>query len=411
MKTRNKELASWCLYDFANSSYSAVIAAVVFPVYYAGRIVGNEAGLGDLWWGRAISVSMLIVALSSPFMGGIADRGGARKLFLFIYTLACVTAVAMFSFLEPGFVVRGFLLIVAANVAMEGGFVFYNSFLPRIAPREYQGRLSGWGFAVGYAGSVLALLAALPLVKAGNFTAVWLMVSAFFFFFSLPAFIFLPGDRFLWRGTSPLDAAKGGVKSALRAFRALWGAGGNKKAMPQSRRFLLSYLFYEDGVNTVIVFSSLFASVTFGFDAGELIVLYLVVQMTALLGAALMARPIDLWGPKRVIMTSLALWVSVAGGAFFAAEKWHFWPIAAVAGMGLGSIQAASRALFARFIPAGEESEYFGIFSMIGKTSAIAGPLVFGWISVATGSQRPAVLAVGGFFLVGLLLIYPLREP
>ncbi|MDH5769157.1 MAG: MFS transporter, partial [Nitrospirota bacterium] len=194
MNLNKKHIISWTLFDFANSSYSAVIAAVVFPVYYATVVVGNETGLGDLWWGRAISVSMAIVALSSPFLGGIADFGGLRKKFLFLYTALSVTAIASFTLLDKGMVIEGFALIIIANLGMEGGLVFYNSFLPRIAPAEYQGRVSAWGFGVGYAGSILSLLCAIPLVRAGQFELTWLMVVAFFALCSAPAFLFLPQD-------------------------------------------------------------------------------------------------------------------------------------------------------------------------------------------------------------------------
>ena len=174
------QVVSWCLFDFANSSYSAVIAAVVFQVYYINAIVGNEKGRGDLWWGRAISASMLVVSITSPFVGGIADHAGLRKRLLAAYTATCVAAVAGFTLLEPGAYLTGFLLIVVANLGMEGGLVFYNSFLPQIAPPHYQGRVSGWGFGVGYAGSILSLLIALPLAKAGRFDAIWVMVALFF---------------------------------------------------------------------------------------------------------------------------------------------------------------------------------------------------------------------------------------
>ena len=138
-----KQVFSWCLFDFANSSYSAVIAAVVFQVYYINKIVGNGAGQGDLWWGRAISASMLLVSISSPFVGGLADHAGLRKRLLGVYTATCVAAVAGFTLLDPGAYFLGFVLILLANVGMEGGMVFYNSFLPQIAPSQFQGRVSG----------------------------------------------------------------------------------------------------------------------------------------------------------------------------------------------------------------------------------------------------------------------------
>jgi UMF1 family MFS transporter len=396
LSLNKKHIISWTLFDFANSSYSAVIIAVVFPVYYANVIVGNDAGIGDLWWGRAISVSMAVVALSSPFLGGISDYGGLRKKFLFLYTALSVSAIASLFILEKGMVVEGFMLIVAANIGMEGGLVFYNSFLPRIAPREYQGRVSAWGFMVGYAGSILSLLIAIPLVKAGQFKETWLMVAFFFAICSLPAFAFLPADR--RTDLSMVHSAMRGLRYTTKTLKEIW-----KRAEP--RKFLFSYLIYEDGVNTVIVFSSIFAATTLGFKPQELIFLYLVVQSSALLGSLVMAKPIDVWGPKKVVMLSLLMWSSVAILAFFIQTKTHFWMLASLAGLGLGTVQAASRAFYTQFIPEGREAEYFGVYSLVGKSSAILGPLVFGYISTTFGSQRPAILSVAAFFLIGLVIL------
>lgn len=396
MRLNRRSVFGWCLFDFANSSYSAVIAAVVFPVYYAKVIVGNEAGLGDLWWGRAISLSMAIVALSSPFLGGIADSSGARKRFLFVYTLVCAVSVASFSILQPGMIMTGFALIVLANIGMEGGLVFYNAYLPDVSPPDHVGRVSAWGFGIGYAGSVTSLLIALPLVKSGMFQAVWIMVGVFFMTFSLPLFLWVNGGRASGEGV--LSAASHGLRSMTASLREIW-------ADSRARRFLSAYFIYEDGVNTVIVFSSIFAATTLGFKAEELILLYMVVQVTALGGSFAMAAPIDRWGAKRVIMLSLALWVLVSVIACFTHTKQIFWMVATIAGLGLGTVQAASRAMFAGFIPKGREGAYFGVYSLVGKTSAVLGPLVFGYVSTMTGSQRPAILSVALFFLTGGFLL------
>jgi UMF1 family MFS transporter len=400
MNLNKKHIISWTLFDFANSSYSAVIAAVVFPVYYANVIVGNAAGVGDLWWGRAISLSMAIVALSSPFLGGIADAGGLRKRFLFFYTALSVLSVASLAILGKGMIIEGFLLIVAANLGMEGGLVFYNSFLPRIAPREYQGRVSAWGFMVGYAGSIISLLLALPLVKGGYFRETWVMVAVFYGIFSLPAFLFLPKDD---QGAfSVLRSAREGLRQAMTTLREI-------VRRKEPGKFLFSYLVYEDGVSTVIVFSSIFAATTLGFEAMELILLYLAVQVTALFGSLAMAKPIDLWGPKKIVMSSLILWAAVAITAFFVETKDHFWVIATCAGLGLGTVQAASRAFYTQFVPAGKEAEYFGVYSLAGKSSAVIGPIIFGYVSTTFGSQRPAILSVAAFFFVGLIILFFVR--
>lgn len=396
-----KRILAWCLYDFANSSYSAVIAAVVFPVYYTKVIVGNAAGLGDLWWGRAISTSMLIVAVTSPLLGGIADATSGRRRFLMTYTLLSVGSVALLALLQPGMVLPGFLLMVLANAGMEGGLVFYNAYLPDLTPRDRIGRVSAWGFGLGYAGSLLSLLLALPLVDAGRFSTVWVVVAVFYGFFSIPLFaVTTPqggGRSGGWQG------AIAGARETLRVLSSLW-------RRRDARRFLLAFFFYQDGVNTVIVFSSIFAASTLGFETRELVILYMVVQAAALFGSFLLARPIDRQGPGAVIRFSLLLWIGVTVSSYFIESKELFWAVACVAGLGLGSIQAASRALYCRVIPGDEEAGHFGVYALVGKTSAIMGPLVFGTVSHALGSQRPAILSVALFFVVGFFLLSTVRD-
>jgi len=396
----NRKILSWCLFDFANSSYSAVIAAVIFPVYYANQIVGNEAGQGDLWWGRAIALSMAVVALTSPLLGGIADYAKVRKRLLFFYTLLCVVSVSSFYFLQRGMIIEGFVLIIIANIGMEGGLVFYNSFLPEIAKPSYQGRVSAWGFGIGYAGSIILLLAALLLINKGLINSVWPMVALFFGIFSIPAFLFLPKDS--GNGSRIHRAAIDGLRYTWKTLKKIW-------ANKEQRKFLAAYLIYEDGVNTVIVFSSIFAATTLKFTPEELISMYLIVQITALIGAFLTAKPIDYQGPKKVVLMSLGLWVIVSVAAFFVHEKGHFFIIACIAGLGLGTVQAASRAFYTQFITEGQESEYFGVYSLVGKSSAVIGPLVFGFMSSTFGSQRPAILSVALFFIVGLIIIYTVK--
>lgn len=391
-----KQVLSWCLFDFANSSYSAVIAAVIFPVYYAGVIVGNSSGEGDLWWGRAISLSMLIIALSSPVLGGIADYAGLRKRFLAFYTAICVAALTGLTVLTPGAVIAGFILIVFANIGMEGGLVFYNSFLPRIAPAEYHGRVSSWGFSIGYAGSIASLLIALPLVTSGHYGMTWIATAAFFAIFSLPAFLFLPPDA--RADITALQAGTRGARQAGKSIKEIWKRG-------EPRKFLIAYLLYEDGVNTVIVFSSIFAATTLHFGTGELIALYITVQFTALIGAFALAKPTDTWGPKKVVMLSLVLWTLVAVVAYFVQTKPQFWAVACTAGLGLGTVQAGTRAFYTQFVPRGSEAEYFGVYSLVGKSSAVLGPLVFGAISSTFGSQRPAILSIALFFILGFILL------
>ncbi len=395
-----KKIFSWCLFDFANSSYSAVIASVIFPIYYTEKIVGDSSGLGDLWWGRAVSLSMLIVALTSPLLGGIADFSGIRKRMLFVFVSICVVCVAGLSTLKEGQIIRGFMLFVLANIAMEWSVIFYNSFLPVITPTNYLGRVSSWGFGIGYLGSIVSLLIGLYLVQKGHYGLVWISVSLFFFIFSLPVFFMMPKDE---RKEHFFQSAIKGMRYIIDNFKKLWMVG-------PVRVFLIAYFLYIDGVNTVIVFSSIYASVTVGFSANELVLLFIFVQFTAFMGSFVFARFTDIWGPRRVIELSLVLWSAVSSGAFFVDSKRDFFILASLAGVGLGTIQASSRAYFSKFIPYGKQSEYFGVYSMVGKSSSILGPFLFGVISSLTGSQRYAILIVLLFFISGLLLIRRLHN-
>ncbi|CBE68614.1 MAG: MFS transporter [Candidatus Methylomirabilis oxygeniifera] len=396
-----RQVIAWTLYDFANSSFAAVIAATIYATYYAQVVVGNVHGEGDLWWGRLISMSMAIVALISPILGGIADRAGIRKRVFGAATYLSVGATALMATVEQGMVLRGFALGVLGMVGFEGALVFYNAYLPDIASRQWQGRVSAYGFAVGYAGSIVALLVALPFVRVGALGWCFLSTAALFGLFALPAFLILPEDR---RGrVGIIEVVRESILGTARTVR-------DVLTFRELRRFLGAYLLYEDGVNTVIFFSSIFAARTLGFGMAQLIGLYLLVQATALVGAFLWGKPTDRFGPKVVVLCMLVLWIGVVIAAYFVEAQRQFYLVAAVAGSGLGAIQAASRTFMASLIPKGREGEFFGCYALCGKTASILGPLVFGAVSYAmAGNQRAAILAVGLFFLIGLILLLRVR--
>ncbi len=397
-----KQVGAWALFDFANSVYPAVIVSVVFQIYFIEAVVGNEAGEGDAWWGRAVSLSALIVALSAPILGAIADRAGVRKRFMALCVAMCITGVALFTTLQPGMVLYGFLLFLVANVGFEACLVFYNAYLPDIVPPEKQGWVSGVGFGVGYAGSALGLVMAIPFA-ATNIQIVWILVAAMFLVFSLPTFMYLPRD-----GGGSMTVPQAAVWG-LTSFRELWG---EVMAHRELRKYLLAYFFYIDGVLTAIYMSSTLASTTFGFEQTELIYLYLAIQIAALIGAFLLARPTDRLGPKKVVTGVLVLWISIAVGIFFVESKAAFAVIGLLAGFGLGSIQAASRTFMASLIPDGRESEMFGFYALCGKSSSVLGPLIFGQVALMTGgNQKLSVVSISVLFLLGALLLQRVDDP
>ncbi len=401
-RLNRKLVGAWALYDFANSVYPAVIQTAVFSAFYTSVIVGNDTGLGDLWWGRVGSVSVLFVALTAPLLGSIADMAGIRKRMMIAYTGLCILGVSMFTLLEPGDVLLGFIFAVVANIGFEGALVFYNAYLPEIAPRERRGWVSGLGFAVGYLGSLVGLVIAFPLAVNGNFDLIWLSVAAFIALFALPSFLTLPEGE---AKASVREATIAGITGLRRIL-------GEVLADKQLSRFLLAFFFYIDGVMTVILFSGPFAQTTLGFGAQDLIILFGVVQISALIGALGLAKPTDVLGPKRVISLTLLLWTIVSITAFFVTTKTAFFVVGVIAGVGLGAIQAASRSLMSNLIPEGKEAEMFGFYAFCGKSSSILGPFIFGMISVNTGgNQRLAILSLIGFFAIGLVLLQRVEDP
>ena len=395
-----RTIVAWTLYDFANSAFAAVVLSTVYPAYYANVVVGNADGRGDFWWGAAVSTAMVIGALTSPPLGGIADHAGARWNFFVGFSVVSIAATALMATVGPGRVWWGWVLAVVGIVTYEAAFVYYNSYLPRIAPPERIGRVSAAGFAVGYAGSLVAFAAAYPFAAAHAYGGCFVAAAALFAVFSIPAFVILPADA---RHPMRLaTAATRGVGETLVTLREIL----RDPARAQMRRFLTAYLVYEDGVNTVVTFAGVFAAKTLGFTFTEIIALFMLVQVTALLGSAAWARPTDSRGPRFVVGVNLVQWALVTIAAFFVVTKDHFWVVAILAGTGLGAVQAASRTFMATLVPPGREAEFFGFYSLVGKTGAIFGPLVFGGVSwLLSGNQRAAIVSVGLFFVVGLALL------
>jgi UMF1 family MFS transporter len=238
---------------------------------------------------------------------------------------------------------------------------------------------------------------AYPFVRSGFMAGAFLAIAGAFLLFSCPSFLWLPPDR------PPRLAAHAALLSGLRGA---WKTLRDILRLREARRFLVAYLFYEDGVNTVVYFAAGFGVTTLGFSDTESLMLFTVVQASALAGAFLWAKPTDVLGPRRVVLIMLAQWSVAVVAVYFTTTKVAFLLIAVVAGTGLGAIQAASRAFMASVIPPGREADFFGFYALSGKSAAVLGPLVFGHISAATGgNQRLAILAVAAFFLAGGMLL------
>jgi UMF1 family MFS transporter len=317
-------------------------------------------------------------------------------------TLLGMGATLAFGLLEPGWALAGCLLGALADFGFEGGIVFYNAYLPEVAPPGKQGAVSGLGFAVGYAGSLVALGGGALLAAGGDWSLVWVALAAQWGLAAVVSLRGLPPDRPVAAGVGA--AARAGIARTVGALRRL-------KNEPALRTFLLAAFFYLNGVHTVIWFAAVYAHATLGFSVGEVLGLVAVVQATALVGSLLAAGPTDRRGPRATVRVLALWWVGAAIAAGLAADKTAFWIVGGLAGLGLGAIQAASRALMARLVRPGREAESFALYALCGRTGAVAGPLVFGIVASLAGSQRPAVVSVAGFLLVGWGLLGILRSP
>ncbi len=377
----------------------------VFPLYFK-NVICQGAPSGDALWGFSISLSMLLVAVISPVLGAAADYSGKRKRFLFVFTLISVVATALLSFSGPGMAIAAMVLFILANIGFEGGLVFYDAYLKELATDKSVGRVSGYGFAMGYLGALAILLLLKPLLSKGivlsnapNVQISFLVAAIFFAIFATPIFLALRDQQKEKRSAISLSALASSIKEVKYTVQHIMN-------YPDLVRFLLAYFFYNDAILTVIAFSSIYAQNTLGFTTGELIVFFMLVQTTAIGGSIFFGFVTDKIGPKKTIVITLIIWFVVVLAAIFADRKELFFYTGMLAGLSMGSSQAASRSMMARLTPSKHVTEFFGFYDgTFGKASAIVGPLMFGLVSAQAGSQKAALGSLLVFFTIGLLLM------
>ncbi len=404
---RKYQLTAWLLFDFANTSFSVMMVTFAFPLYFKNVICEGEP-FGDALWGMTLSISMLIVAFISPVLGASADLSGRRKRYLFVFTAVSVLATALLGFTGPGLVVLAALLFIAANVGFEGGLVFYDAYLPEIASERSLGRVSGYGFAAGYVGALTILLLLFPLLQGGitaenipSVTLSFFLVALFFAVFAAPLFLALGGEE---KKSGKQPQIGNSIREVAYTIRHIMD-------YPDLARFLLAFFFYNDAILTIIAFASIYAHNTLGFTATELIVFFMVVQSTAILGSVVFGIITDKIGPKRTIVLTLCIWCVVIMMAIFTTEKQFFYYTGLLAGMSMGSSKAASRSMMAKLTPREHVTEFFGFYDgTFGKASAVAGPVIFGFISSQAGDQRIALASLLLFFAIGLVLMLGVRS-
>jgi UMF1 family MFS transporter len=395
-----REIFGWAMFDFANSSYTTVIVSVAFGVYFT-RLVAPE-GQGEALWGRGIAAGNLIVLLLSPIVGAIADDSGRKKLFVFVSYLTCVLGTAALWFVTPGAVGLALTLFVISFIGFSFGENLAGAFLPEISTPKNIGKISGLGWGLGYFGGLASLLLVQPLL-AGEFAEsnlpnlrlAWVVTAVFFLLAALPTFLFLKERA--PRGTSTF------ARYVKDGFLRLGQTARSVRHFSEILRFLVVFFLYQAGLTSVVAFAGIYAANTLGFTFRELIFLFILLQLSSAGGAFIFGGLQDRIGATRTIQITLVLWILVCAGVYFVQTKQGFWGVALFAGLGIGSLQSASRALVGLFAPPEKSAEFFGFWGLSGKAAYMIGPLIFGEIAMRSGSQRIAMLSTAAFFLLGLI--------
>lgn len=399
------EVWAWAMFDFANSGYTTVVITAIFNAYFVAVIAGN-AHWGSLAWTSALAVSYALVMLTAPGLGAYADAHRAKKKLLVATTLGCVLATVGLAFAGAGDLWLAVGLIVVGNFFYASGENLIAAFLPELARGRALGRVSGWGWGLGYLGGMLTLgvcLAYIAHAQDAGLTAeafvpgTLLITATMFLLASLPTFLLLR-ERGVVAGNS------GHVLSG--AYARLWQSLARARSHRDLGRFLVCIVFYQAGVQAVITLAAVYAQQAMGFDTRQTIVLILAVNLAAAFGALVFGQVQDRIGHQRAIAITLAGWLLTVLIAYSAVDAPRFWLAGLLAGLFLGASQSAGRALVGYLSPPAHRAEFFGLWGLAMKLSAILGPLTYGFaVWLSQGDHRLAMLTLAPYFLLGLAIL------
>lgn len=415
---------AWCLYDWANSSFVTTIVAAVLPVFFVGVVAGSGpvtlkfqgfelTSNSQSLWGYAMSLAALIVAIGAPVFGAVADAGGRRKLFLGIMTTLGIVSSALLFFSGPGLVGFTLIMVILGQIGFAGANVFYNSLLVYVTPPSRRDLISSRGFAMGYLGGGLLLALNLLMIKQpglfgipqGNMAVKlsFLTVALWWAGFSIPLFKKVPEGS----ATSNIDfkhSFSKGIKSLSVTFRSI-------RQHRQAFRFLISFLLYNDGIQTIILMATVFGKAELGLESGHLIGALLLTQFIGFPGSIFYGKLAEKLSPKKALLIGIAGYIAIVLYAWRMTETWQFWVLASAVGLLQGGVQAISRSFYSVLIPQEHASEYFGFFSISSRFASILGPLVFAVIGDLTGSTRNSILSISVFFIAGGIMLLTVKDP
>ncbi|WP_370257998.1 MFS transporter [Marinobacter nauticus] len=405
-----RALWSWALYDWANSAFFTIILTFVFAQYFSVSVIQDEVA-GTRAWGNIVGIAGVVIAILAPILGAIADQSGRRKPWLISFTLLCVVSSAMLWTVTPdqSQFWTAALWVGLGTLGAEFAFIFYNSMLPDLARPERTGRWSGWAWGLGYVGGIASLVVALygfieadgtlfnlDRDAAEHVRATFVLVAVWYLVFALPAFFFIP-DR-PSTGLSLGAATRAGLAQLKQSI-------AHVRQYRDIVRFLIARMLYTDGLATIFTFGGVYAAGTFNMSPTEVLQFAIALNVTAGLGALGFAWIDDALGGRNTILLSLvglgcsAFAILVVNGAT------AFWIWGMILGIFVGPLQSASRSHLARVAPPHLQTQMFGLFAFSGKATAFAGPLLVGWVTSVTDSQRWGMSTILLFLLIGFVLM------
>ncbi len=402
-----REVWAWAMYDFANSGYTTVVITALFNAYFVS-VVAGDAPWATFAWTAALALSYALIMISAPLFGAWADLHAAKKKLLLITTVGCVLCTAGLALSGPGDLGVAVLFVVLSNFFYGSGENLIAAFLPELAHEDGVGTVSGWGWSLGYMGGLISLGACLAYIAwaqarglgATNFVPVSMLITAALFALSsVPTFLWLRERALPQSGGLP----RGWVADT---FARLGETLRRAQDFADLRRLLVCIVFYQAGIQAVITLAAVYAQEAMKFTTQQTLVLIVVVNLMAAVGAFAFGYLQDRLGHIRSIALTLVGWIAMILLAWSADGASRFWAAAVLAGICLGASQSAARAAIAVLSPATRRGEFFGLWGLAVKLSSILGPLTYGLVTWLTdGDHRLAILATGSYFVVGLLLL------
>ena len=410
-----QRLAAWCLYDWGNSAFPAIVLSYAFAPYFTEHVAPDRL-IGTALWGTAMTWSAAAIAVLSPVAGALCDKAGARKRWLAVCSVVAIVATALLWLVEPTprDAVAALFLIAIANVGFEVAYVFYNAMLPDLVPSSLIGRASGWGWSAGYMGSLASmaiswffLIQQHAIFRLGreqfeHLRATAPFAAGWFALFILPLFLFVPDQP---RSTVALGRAiREGVREVAGTLKTL-------RKYPQVGWYLAAHMVYMDGLNTLFIFGPIYAAGTLSMNESEIVIFGIGTFLSAGIGSAAFAWVDDWLGSRRLIAVSLVALSALCTAVLMAQTKDGFRWLAFSLALFVGPAQSASRSLMARLAPEGMENQMFGLYSLAGRATAPIGPLLVAWITVAANSQRAGMAVIAFLLVTGFVILLKVREP